>query len=73
MIMITVELDINGHKQIIPHAVQIEVDEIGGLPFGEARRYVDNKVKEFVSEAVSYTWTVEKLARPTRATEQVAA
>lgn len=73
MITITVELDINGHKQVIPHAVQIEVDEIGRLPFGEARRYVDEKVKRWVAEAVKVNWTVEKRARPARETEQVAA
>ncbi len=72
MITIKVELDINGHKQIIPHAVSIEVDEIGGLPFGAAHCYVDDKVKQFVAEAVSYSWAVEKRALPAPATQSVA-
>lgn len=73
MITITVELDINGHQQVIPQAVQIDVDEIGRLPFGEVHRYIDEKVKRWIAETVKFTWTVERPRATAKEREQVAA
>ena len=73
MITLTVELDINGHRQVIPQAVQIDLDEIGGLPCGEARRYVDEKVKRWIAETVKFTWTVERPRAVAKEREQIAA
>ena len=73
MITIRVEVCINGHQQIIPHAVSIDVDEIAGLPFGEVRRYVDDKVKQFITETINYSWAVEKRVLNDRETKSIAA
>lgn len=73
MTTLTVELNINGQKQIIQHAVTVEMDEIASLPFAEARRYVDEKVKRWIADTVKFTWTVEQPHVNVTEHEQVAA
>jgi hypothetical protein len=68
MMMLTVKLILNGQTQTIPHAVTVEMDELAGLPLAEARRYVDDKVKQWVTQHVNYSWTVEQRALPVRET-----
>lgn len=70
---LTVEVNINGHKEIVPRAVTVQMDEIAGMPATQACRYIDEQVERWVAEAVKVTWTVERSRAATKEREQIAA